>query len=260
MRKFIILLKGIVVLSLVTLSFIANADEETCNEDDEYYDSKIKVALRFMPGDKKCIKYEPPLTPYDSTYYYYRDLKEFIINKNNKYCLWGSKNWDEECQNVSMEYAYSNYGYAAIDWQEFKQVVTNFIKHIQSNQIDEALKLGTENVMLFTDDDANCLAKNHKDFPGCRSYFNKFHKDKECYDDFNIESFRENLMQIDADNFKFYLTDLMKRMMYNIIIPYEHKNVKKEFSIVFSFSHDRWGEMNYEKLIYALGIYNHKLD
>lgn len=35
-----------------------------------------------MLGNKKCIKYEPPLTPYDSTYYYYREYHEDIETKS----------------------------------------------------------------------------------------------------------------------------------------------------------------------------------
>jgi hypothetical protein len=71
-------------------------------------------------------------------------------------------------------------------------------------------------------------------------------------------------MQIDADNLKFYLDDISRREMYSIVIPYEHKGIKKEFSIVFDFSWNRPsseypGDHSYNPTIYDLGISNQKI-
>ena len=43
-----------------------------------------------------------------------RPLKEFKVGK--KYCLWGTKNWDEACQDAAMKYAFGP------EWREFKRV------------------------------------------------------------------------------------------------------------------------------------------
>jgi hypothetical protein len=213
-----------------------------------------------MPGQKKCLEYTGNFGNDKSKYNYFRNLKEFIINKNGKYCLWGSKDWDEECQDASMQYAYGDYGRCKEDAEKFKKIVINFIKHIQNNEIDKALKLTCSDAMFFTDDDNNCLAKKpniwSKNFLGCRSYFNKSHEDKARYDDFNMEEFRENLMQIDVDHLKFFLSDPSQRMIYTVVIPYEYQNLKKEFSITFYFSQGSWEKRSYSGQIYDVSIYN----
>ncbi len=54
-----------------------------------------------------------------------RPLKEFKVGK--KYCLWGTKNWDEACQNAAMKYAFGP------EWQEFKRTIIEFIELNKKN-------------------------------------------------------------------------------------------------------------------------------
>lgn len=244
--------------ALCVFFYSINAYAADCTEDDEYYSLGVNVALSFMPGKKKCQEYKSYFDNNTNKYYFYRDLKEFIINKNGKYCLWGSSNWDDDCQTTSLKYAYGDYGRAERDPAKFKQVVIDFIKYIQNDQIEKAMQLIDYKAMFFTDDDSICLSKENtiSRFPGCRSYFNKLHKNKSEYGDFRTEVFRKNLIKIDADNLKFYLADLSKRQIYSIIIPYEYKNNQKEFSITFSFQSDSLGNNTYIKSIYDLSIYD----
>ena len=51
------------------------------------------------------------------------ELKEFKIGK--KHCLWGSKNFDDKCQDAAMEYAYGD------NWREFKKTSIEFVKYIK---------------------------------------------------------------------------------------------------------------------------------
>ncbi len=51
-----------------------------------------------------------------------RPLKEFKVGK--KYCLWGTKNWDEACQDAAMKYAFGP------EWREFKRVALEFVEHV----------------------------------------------------------------------------------------------------------------------------------
>ncbi len=251
MNYLFIFLKNIVIICLLLSQFSSNIFAySTCTEDDEN-DEGLEAVLSLMPGQKKCLEY----TSNGEIYSYFKDLKEFKINKNNKYCLWSSKNWDDECQNISMEYAYGDYGRSKEKAKEFKKVIISFIKHIQNNEINEALKLTSMDAMFFTNENENCLVEKPDYFPGCRSYFNKLHKDKGRYDDFNMEIFRQNLMQIDVDHFKFFLSDLGKMMVYEVIIPYEYKNIKKEFYITFDFYRSGHGYWSYSSEIYNLGIY-----
>lgn len=235
-----------------------NIHASTSTEDEEYYTSGLNVVLSFTPSKKKCLQHKYNFSGNTHKYYFYRDLKEFIINKNGKYCMWGSNSWDYECQEVSLQYAYSDYGRSKKDPTEFKQVVINFIKNIQDNNFDKAIQQTDKDSMFFTDDYRICLSKNitMSNLPGCRSYFNKLHKNKSDYGDFNMKILREHLMKIDTDNLKFYLADLSKRQVYTIVIPYEYQNVQKEFSITFNFYPDSAGNTHYYKSIYAISIYD----
>jgi hypothetical protein len=53
-----------------------------------------------------------------------RPLKEFKVGK--KYCLYGTKNWDEACQDAAFEYAFGE------NWQEFKRVALEFIEGVKN--------------------------------------------------------------------------------------------------------------------------------
>jgi hypothetical protein len=165
-----------------------------CQQDEPENYSQIYIPISFMPGKEKCLKNKTNSSR-NREYYYYRDLKEFIINKNAQYCLWGSEFWDEECQDSSMKYAYNFYDNYHSDngevYKKYKLLVINFIKYIQNNNIEEVLKLLDYQTMFFTDDDANCLKrKEGKSMKkvGCRAYFNKNHKNSKREDNFNFEA------------------------------------------------------------------------
>jgi len=55
-----------------------------------------------------------------------RPLTEFKVGK--KYCLYGSENWDEACQDGAMKYAFGE------NWNEFKKIIINFIEDIKNNR------------------------------------------------------------------------------------------------------------------------------
>jgi hypothetical protein len=69
--------------------------------------------------------------PYDDNYVI--ELKEFKIGK--KYCLWGSKDFDDKCQDAAMEYAYGK------NWKEFKKVALNFVKYINAKNAKKLISL-----------------------------------------------------------------------------------------------------------------------
>jgi hypothetical protein len=62
-----------------------------------------------------------------------------------KYCLHGSKNWDESCQDSAMKYAYGE------NWQEFKRVLLNFIDGSMNNNEEELMELVSENFQIVID-------------------------------------------------------------------------------------------------------------
>ncbi len=205
-----------------------------CRDEEKDY-SKVHIPISFMPGKEKCLIHN-----------FYRNLKEFTITKNGKYCLWGSKHWNEECQDASMAYAYGDYDgddpeSSLKKYKEFKQVVIDFIKYVQTNDIEKALTLTDEKAMFFTDDQANCLIQEKYGSPGhCRAYFKQNSKYRGNMGEINLELFRENLMQIDVDNLRFYLDDITHQYIYSVIIPYEYKGASKYFDIRFNFSYS-WG-------------------
>lgn len=211
-----------------TLAFSHKCTKQSVKED---Y-SKVHIPIRFMPGQEKCLKYESEFV----SAHHYRNLKEFIITKNNKYCLWGSKKWDEECQDAAMAYAYGDYDEddqgKIQSYKNFKNAVIDFIKNIQANDIEKALTFTDDMVMFFTDDTGNCLVQEKSWNPGhCRAYLKP--KKENSSGVINFKLFRENLMQIDVDNIKFYLDDLSNSYMYNVVIPYEYKGATKYFDIRF---------------------------
>jgi len=79
-------------------------------------EAKPEDELTFLKGASKYIN--------DSTKIL-RPLKEFKVGK--KYCLWGTKNWDEACQDAAMKYAFGP------EWKEFKRVVIDFIELNKKN-------------------------------------------------------------------------------------------------------------------------------
>lgn len=271
MKKLIL---GCFIITITLIAFFINPFKETipfrhkCNENEIEDYSNVHIPISFMPGKEKCLEYSYKIRKYskddpeDHYVFYYRNLKEFIITKNNKYCLWGSKNWDEECQDAAMDYAYAKYNpKSSKSYTEFKQTVINFIKYVQANDIEKALALTHEKAMLFTDDQANCLMQEKYGFPGkCRAYFKQNSKHRRNEGEINLELFRENLMQIDADNIRFYLDDLTNRYMYSVVIPYEYKGTHKYFDIRFDFGINGAGredpyDNSYYPKIYDLGIY-----
>ena len=223
-----------------------------CKDEMKDY-SKVHIPISFMPGKEKCLVHN-----------FYRNLKEFTITKNGKYCLWGSQHWDEECPDDSMAYAYGDFDRddpeSLKKYKEFKQVVINFIKYIQQNDIERALSLTDEEAMFFTDDQDNCLIQEKYGSVGhCRAYFKQNSKYRGNKGEINLELFRENLMQIDVDNLRFYLDDITHQYIYSVIIPYEYKGARKYFDIRFIFGGGGGGvEYPYDNIcypkIYDLGI------
>lgn len=243
MKKFIL---GIFMVNVILILLFVNNIKNTlqvydnCDHMNGY--SRVDASIKFMPGKGKCLQQKYKVfTGKDRYEYYYRNLKEFIITENNKYCFWGTKFWNEECQNTSMKYAYRHYFKDDLDhvenYKEFKQVVINFIKYIQANDIERALELTDEKAMFFTDDFDNCLIQEQAgSLNGCRSYFKQNSEHRGTFGEINLELFIENIMQIDADHLKFYLDDITKSCMYSVIIPYKYKGVQKYFDIRFLFS------------------------
>jgi hypothetical protein len=115
--------------------------------DDADYCSGDPEILDFMPGQEQHIK-EMRLNMLGKKYEnrYLRDLKEFTISKNGKYCLWDSKYWNEECQNAAMYYAYGP------DWPEFKKLIIKFIKYIQDEEYDKAIAITAKNTTFYLED------------------------------------------------------------------------------------------------------------
>lgn len=62
-----------------------------------------------------------------------RPLKEFKVGK--KYCLYGTKNWDEACQDAAFEYAFGE------NWREFKRVALAFIEAQKAQDIEKMKEL-----------------------------------------------------------------------------------------------------------------------
>ncbi len=61
------------------------------------------------------------------------ELKEFKIGK--KHCIWGSKNFDDKCQDAAMEYAYGP------KWREFKKTALDFVKYIKEKNAKNLISL-----------------------------------------------------------------------------------------------------------------------
>ncbi len=271
MKKLIL---GYAVITIMLIGFIEHYTptirHKCINGVKEDY-SKVYIPIRFIPNQEKCISREenPDLEYKFMNYDYYKDLKEFIINKNNKYCLWNSRSWDDECQDSAMEYAFGNYERndpeSSQNYKKFKQAVIDFIKHIQANDIEKALTLTYEKTMFFTKDRANCIIGETDRFDNiCRVFFDPNNKLNMNEGEINRDLFRENLMQIDADNIKFYLEDMTKTYMYSIIVPYKYQNIQKQFDIRFEFygygSNNRNEEYprdyNSKPIIHDIGINN----
>ena len=62
-----------------------------------------------------------------------RPLKEFKVGK--KYCLYGTKNWDEACQDAAFEYAFGE------NWREFKRVALEFIEAQKTEDTEKMMEL-----------------------------------------------------------------------------------------------------------------------
>jgi hypothetical protein len=61
------------------------------------------------------------------------ELREFKIGK--KHCLWGSKNFDDKCQDAAMEYAYG------MDWKEHKKTALDFISYSKVMDVEKLIAL-----------------------------------------------------------------------------------------------------------------------
>lgn len=81
--------------------------------------------LTFLKGTSKYLDG-------DSSRAVLRPLKEFKVGK--KYCLWGTKNWDDACQDAAIKYAFGP------KWQEFKLIALEFVELVQKNDIEEFTK------------------------------------------------------------------------------------------------------------------------
>lgn len=261
MKKFIL---ALLLTSVFTICLIYSFQKPSifhhkCNSETFEDYSKVHIPITLPAGKEKCLK----VTTYNS--HYYRNLKEFFITQNNKYCLWGSKYWGEDCQDASMKYAYGDYDEDNTEglekYKKFKQTLIEFIKYVQVNDIEKALALTDTKAMFFTDDKDNCLIQEKNDYgSGCRAYFKQNSKYRGDFGEMNLELFRENLMQIDTDNLKFYLDDLSHTYLYSIVIPYEYNGTHKYFDIRFKFGVGGGGtSYPYDNIsypeIYDLGIH-----
>ena len=65
--------------------------------------------------------------------YLIEELKEFKIGK--KHCLWGSKDFDDKCQDAAMEYAYGD------NWRKFKKTAMDFVKYIKEKNAKNLISL-----------------------------------------------------------------------------------------------------------------------
>lgn len=220
------------------LNFIEG--QKRCAEDDP---SDPNVVLSFMPGQKKCLEFDvfrdgkPKL--------YFRNLREFRINKNGKYCLWDSENWDKECQDASMHYAYGS------QWEEAKKLVIKFIRFIQNAQYDKALALTSKRAVFFTHDEYDDLPVKRQSISsrrvmGYRAYMNPNYEKQDfqqrrLYGDFDIELFRRHIAAIDTSNLKFFLSDTSRGGQYSLLIQYEDQKITKYLIMFFKFSRSREG-------------------
>ncbi len=92
---------------LIMLFYLNSAFGKDANSENE---------LIFLKGASKYTKNED-----------LRPLKEFKVGK--KYCLWGTKNWDDTCQDAAMKYAFGP------EWREFKRVALEFVELVQKNDL-----------------------------------------------------------------------------------------------------------------------------
>jgi hypothetical protein len=86
------------------------------------YSASAGSGLSFLPGQDKYMLKELKRAEY-------RELKHFKVGK--KYCLYGSKNWDEACQDEAMKYAF-RYD----SWQNKKKFILEFIELANKNDLD----------------------------------------------------------------------------------------------------------------------------
>ena len=195
-------------------------------------------------------------------------MKEFNINDNGKYCLWGSKHWDDECQDTSMQYAYGDYGRNE-EAEKFKTIAINFIQYIQNQEYAKALALTHQKAVFFTHDNYAAVVKNQSSFSqklfGHRAYINQYYEQESThrnlgqekqFGDFDIEVFRKHIMHIDTNNLKFFLADIRKNRTYDLVILYQEQNNNKYFVISFNFGRGRLGETVYFQELYDLAIYS----
>jgi hypothetical protein len=238
-------LKYIVFSCALLSSYWSYAYSTYC--DDDYYDEDSKV-LDLMPGQKRCmseILHDHNGEEFEK--YSLTDLQEFKITKNGKHCLWGSKGWDEECQNVSLEHAYGE------RWPEVKELIINFIKHIKNEEYDKAIAMTQENACFFPED--NNL-KPREELKSIHfydriyinpAYYSAWWEDMKkkgekpvgikFAEEFDITVLNKILEKVEPDNMKFYLADVMRNLIYFLMIPYEDENTTKYFYISI---HYRW--------------------
>ena len=104
----------ILIILLLFFASFSNAQSEGQNK------------LKFLPGVKAYIKQEGDVKVL-------RPLNEFKVGK--KYCLRGSKNWDDACQDAAMEYAFGP------NWREFKHVALEFLRLSREGRLIDISKL-----------------------------------------------------------------------------------------------------------------------
>ena len=94
-----------------------------------FVQAQERPKLQFLPG------FPQPVKLYQGRNYFSMaiELREFKIGK--KYCLWGSKDFDDECQDAAMEYAYGD------NWREFKKVALDLVEYGNKMDIENIEKL-----------------------------------------------------------------------------------------------------------------------
>ena len=256
-------LQNIAIVCLLVLQFATSALARFYNPECANPDSDD--TLIFVKGKNKCAKYINRFAISESEHIHFNSLKEFKINPSNKYCLWGSENWDQECQDAALKYAYYHY---SEDWQKFSELIIKFIEHIQNRQYDQALALVHDEAVFFTHDEKESIVTNQSDLSkkicGYRAYIKNSSEaqnpdtpiQERQFGDFNMEPFRQQMMSIDTKNLKFFLADISKIYAYGLVIPYKDKNLTKYFVVGFDAVRGLRGRREYYCSLYELGIYS----
>jgi hypothetical protein len=105
------------------------------------------------------------------------ELREFEVGE--KYCLFETENWDDECQDGAMEYAFGE------NWRECKKVALDFVKYTREMDIENLITLFSPDYLYI--DIPIFHGPNY--IPGLGRYHERAFAD--YY--YNIDEYRQNL-------------------------------------------------------------------